>query len=150
MLFGKYFNTIPLHLPFSPYHLTPFLTIPQHSLLFPNIPYNPTTFPNILPLSTNRHYFSTIFFDNIFFRQHSTSYLILRQNHFSTRNFCHLLSNKKVVVYCIINLILSACYYQLNIIIILLSLSYYQLNIISLILSTCYYHYLIINLILSV
>ena len=147
-VFFTLFFPIPLYSlssPFIPYHLTPFLNIPyysstflnipHHSLLFLTIPYNPTTFPNILPLSTNRHYFSTIFFDNIFFRQHSTSYLILRQNHFSTRNFCHLLSNKKLVVYCIINLIISACYYQLNIIIILLSLSYYQLNIIIILLS---------------
>ena len=108
------------------------------------------TFPIILQHSTNRHYFSTIFFDNIFFRQHSTTYLILRQNHFSTRNFCHLLSNKKLVVYCIINLILSACYYQLNIIIILLSLSYYQLNIINLLLSLSYYQLVIIIILLSV
>ena len=129
---------------------TLFFPILQHSPTFPFISHHSPSFPIILQHSTNRHYFSTIFFDNIFFRQHSTTYLILRQNHFSTRNFCHLLSNKKLVVYCIINLILSACYYQLNIIIILLSLSYYQLNIINLLLSTCYYHYLIISLILSV
>lgn len=135
--------------PFISHYPTSFPIILQHSSLFNIILHHSPSFPIILQHSTNRHYFSTIFFDNIFFRQHSTTYLILRQNHFSTRNFCHLLSNKKLVVYCIINLIISACYYQLNIIIILLSLSYYQLNIINLLLSLSYYQFDIISLIIT-
>ena len=136
MLFVKYSLHYSSPFPFISHYSPTFSLFLQHSPLFNIILHHSPSFPIILHHSTNRHYFSTIFFDNIFFRQHSTTYLILRQNHFSTRNFCHLLSNKKLVVYCIINLILSISYYQLVIIIILLS--------------TCYYHYLIISLILSV
>ena len=147
--FCKVFQQHSPTFPFISHYPTSFHIILQHSSLFNIILHHSPSFPIILHHSTNRHYFSTIFFDNIFFRQHSTTYLILRQNHFSTRNFCHLLSNKKLVVYCIINLILSACYYQLNIIIILLSLSYYQLNIINLLLSLSYYQFDIISLIIT-
>ena len=136
MLFVKYFNTIPLHSLSSliilhhsslsyiiPYNLTSFNIIQHHSTLFPIILQHSPLFSLFLHHSPTFDK-STLFFYNIF-RQHffSTTFPNIRQNHFSTRNFCHLLSNKKLVVCCIINMILSVYYYQLNIINILLSIS---------------------------
>ena len=127
------------------HHSSTFPIILHHSLLSLIILQHSSSFHIILPFSPTylilRHTStsfdkSTLFFYNIF-RQHffSTTFDIILQNHFSTRNFCHLLSNKKLVVCCIINMILSVCYYQLNIINMLLSLSYYQLVIIIMLLS---------------
>ena len=135
MLFGKYFNTIPQHSLSFLHHSLLSLIILQHPTTFFLIPHHSPFFSNISHTSTSFDK-STLFFYNIF-RQHffSTTFDIILQNHFSTRNFCHLLSNKKLVVCCIINMILSVWYYQLNIINMLLSLSYYQLVIIIMLLS---------------
>ena len=119
--------------PFIPYHLTPSLIILHHSLSsyiiqhhstpFPFIPHYPTTFSPILPYSHSFYNIPLHLLSFPIILQHSSSFPNIRQNHFSTRNFCHLLSNKKLVVCCIINMILSVYYYQLNIINILLSIS---------------------------
>ena len=106
-----------------PYNLTPSYIIQHHSTLFPIILQHSPLFSLFLHHSPTFDK-STLFFYNIF-RQHffSTTFPNILQNHFSTRNFCHLLSNKKLVVCCIINMLLSVYYYQLNIINILLSIS---------------------------
>ena len=121
--FCKVFQHHSSTFPIISHYPTPFPIILHHSTTFNTILHHSTFFPNILPFSPTFDK-TTSFFYNIF-RQHffSTTFDIIRQNHFSTRNFCHLLSNKKVVVCCIINMILSVCYYQLVIINILLSLS---------------------------
>ena len=98
-------------------HSSLFIIFRQHISSFDIISYNPTTFiiirhhllyfDNILQHSSSFDK-STLFFYNIF-RQHffSTSFDNILQNLFSTKNFCHLLSNKNVVVCCIINMLLS-------------------------------------------
>ena len=148
------FSNIPYHLSLSyiiPYNPTSFPIILHHSTPFNILPYYPTTFSPILPYSpsfsiilqhsTNRHYFSTIFFDNIFFRQHSPTFykIIFRQEIFV---ICCQIKNLSFAV-------LSICYYHYLIINLILSISYYQYLNINLLLSTCYYHYLIIIMILS-
>ena len=150
LLFVKYFNTIPYHLSlFSiiSYNLTTFFLILHHSPLSYNIlPYS-SYFDNIYHILTSFYIIShnpttSLIFrhispsfsiirqvDIIFLQYFSTSFFFdnilqqLRQPLFSTKIICHLLSNKKVVVCCIINMLLSLSYYQLNIINILLSLS---------------------------
>lgn len=142
------FNIILPHSPtffHIPYNPTTFSLIHHISTTSYNISYNPTTsynirqhllyFDIILPFSPTFDK-STSFFYNIF-RQHffSTSFDNILQNLFSTKIFCHLLSNKKLVVCCIINMLLSLSYYQFNIINLILSLSYYQSDIIILIIT---------------
>ena len=85
-----YSPTFPIILQHSPL----FFPILHHILYFDNISYLSTSFSKILHHSpsslilrhhsTNRHHFSTIFFDNIFFRQHSTSFykIFFRQKFF--------------------------------------------------------------------
>ena len=133
-VFQHHSPTFPIilhHLSLSyiiPYNLTSFNIIQHHSLLSYNIlPYSPL-FSIILQHSTNRHYFSTIFFDNIFFRQHSPTFdkIIFRQEIFV---ICCQIKNLSFAV-------LSIWYYQSIIINLILSISYYQYLNIDLILST--------------
>ena len=82
--FCKVFQHHSPTFPFIPYHLTPSLIILHHSTSFPIILQHSPLFSLFLQHSTNRHYFSTIFFDNIFFRQHSPTFdkIIFRQEIF--------------------------------------------------------------------